>query len=503
MKSTSKFSESNEFSLIAFCIIIITLTFLPFELFSQPGTWMVVYGGTGYDRGTGIAQTFDKGYIVCATTSSYGMGNSDIYLLKIDSAGKFQWQNTFGGTGIDNCYSVIQTNDSGFIICGFTNSYGPGGYDGYLVKADSIGNLQWQKTFGGSSWDFAYWVEETNDGGFILAGETFSYGNNNRSYLVKTDKNGDTLWAKTYGGTQSNLAKEVHQTPDNGYIFAGTIVTNKGDKDFYLVKTNSSGDTLWTKSYGGTDNDSCNTIAVCKNKELLLGGCTDIGGIHKDLFIRTDSLGGFLYSVVDTPSGNTNITISRIIETSGGQLVMLVNADPGSFGKKDINLYEWDSGSWPWGFSFGGPEDDEGYDLLQTADSGFVLVGYTHSFGIGPDNIFIAKTNSTGHYDNTVNSYVAVNEISEESERSLIYPNPFSENLFLKTDPHFFLIEKKYLFEISDLCGREIMSEEGDAPFSSEPMSIKIPREKFSPGFYLASLQSGNKKIYRKLLFIQ
>ena len=503
MKSTSKFSESNEFSLIAFCIIIITLTFLPFELFSQPGTWMVVYGGTGYDRGTGIAQTFDKGYIVCATTSSYGMGNSDIYLLKIDSAGKFQWQNTFGGTGIDNCYSVIQTNDSGFIICGFTNSYGPGGYDGYLVKADSIGNLQWQKTFGGSSWDFAYWVEETNDGGFILAGETFSYGNNNRSYLVKTDKNGDTLWAKTYGGTQSNLAKEVHQTPDNGYIFAGTIVTNKGDKDFYLVKTNSSGDTLWTKSYGGTDNDSCNTIAVCKDGGYFLGGGTQILGKEKFNLLKTDSAGNNTFSFVDTLSAGS---ISRIIETTKGNYALLINGDVGGPGSEEIDLSEWDADAmwFGWGTSYGGLKNEQAYGLQQTADSGFVFVGYTASYGIDANNIFIVKTDREGNCTSTAHSYVSVNEISETKENTLIYPNPFSGDLFLKIDREFFREEKDFVFEVADIYGRQVFKMEKEVFFSSsEPIKIEMPAEKFTPGLYITSLKSGNKKIYRKLLFIQ
>jgi len=483
-------------------IFILTSHISHLTSFSQPGTWIAIYGGTNYDRGRGIAQTFDKGYIVCGPSSSYGMGNTDFYLLKIDSAGKFQWQNTFGGINIENCFSIKQTKDSGFVICGYTNSFGSGGYDAYLIKTDQVGNLQWQKTFGGANWDFAYWAEQTNDGGYILAGETFSYGNNSQAYLVKTNSAGDSLWTKTFGGKNEEAVYEVHQTSDNGYILAGyTKSFGAGKSDFYLVKTNPSGDTLWTKTYGGIGNDSCSSIALCKDGGYLLGGSTDISGTLKMHFIKTDSMGVVKDSNAVVPLGSNYI--SRIRETKDTNYVILINSDKG------ILLYKYNRGtgfgSWDaWGRSFGLLNDQAGYDLQQTEDSGFVLVGYTASLGIGPDNIFIAKTNSIGSYNSTINSYVSVNEISEKNENTLIYPNPFSENLFLKIDRDFFAEEKNFVFEIADLCGRKIMSvEKNILLYSSEPVQIEIPSEKLTKGFYVASLRSGNKKIYRKLLFVR
>jgi hypothetical protein len=473
---------------------------------AQPGTWVAIYGGISYDRGRGIAQTFDKGYIVCGPTSSYGMGNTDMYLLKIDSTGKYQWQNTFGGINIENSFSVKQTRDSGFVICGFTNSSGNGGYDACLVKTDPAGNLQWQKTFGGTDWDFGYWAEQAKDGGYILAGETFSYGNNSQAYLVKTNSAGDTLWTRTFGGTNEEAVYEVHQTLDSGYILAGyTKSYGAGNADFYLIKTDSNGDTLWTRTFGSPSEDLCNSVALCADGGFLLGGHSFLQGGKKFRFLKTDSDGTVLVSKVDTPSTG-NRSISRIRETNDGNVVMLANADFGGLGGQEIHLIKYDiGGAWfPIVASFGGAYDDEGYDLEQTRDSGFVLVGYTASFGIGPDNIFIVKTNGDGGYNDTVSTYVSVHEISEANLSALIYPNPFSENIFLKIDKSFFADEKKILFEVSDLCGREMMSlEKNIASYSSEAIQIEIPSEKFTPGFYLASLQSGNKKIYRKLLFVK
>jgi hypothetical protein len=157
---------------------------------------------------------------------------------------------------------------------------------------------------------------------------------------------------------------------------------------------------------------------------------------------------------------------------------------------------------WYWGRTFGGPQDEEGYDFQQVSDSGFVLVGYTASYGKGPDNVFIAKTDYEGNCTTTVHSYVSVNEISEIHENTLVYPNPFSTDLFFKIDQKFFGEGKKIIIEITDLYGRKILTlDKIISPPSSEPIHVDIPAEKFTNGIYIATLESGNKKIYRKLVF--
>ncbi|MBI4946080.1 MAG: hypothetical protein HY840_06740 [Bacteroidetes bacterium] len=434
MKLLSKFFESNKKIYIAFWLCL-----FPFALFSQSGTWVAIYGGVNYDHGRGIAQTFDKGYIVCGPSSSYGMDNTDFFLLKIDSAGKFQWQNTFGGSNIENCFSVKQTNDSGFVICGYTNSFGSGGYDAYLAKTDLSGNLQWQKTFGGSDWDFSYWAEQTNDGGFILTGETFSYGNNSQAYLVKTNSTGDTLWTRTFGGADKEAAYEVHQTLDSGYILAGyTRSFGAGNSDFYLIKTNSNGDTTWTKTYGDTANNFCNSVALCKDGGFLLGGSTDSSGISKIYYLKTDSSGMPTMSRIDIPSKGGK-SVNRILETMDGQYITVGWTNGSGGGSKDISWAKWNTGGWYLnGTSFGGVYEEEGYDIVQTKDSGYAIVGFTESFGMGPDNIVIIKINNGLAYNPIPIIYVSVNEISEENVSALIYPNPFSDNLFFKIDESFF-----------------------------------------------------------------
>ena len=184
--------------------------------------WDRTFGGASADSASSVQQTSDGGYIIGGTTHSYGAGNSDAWLIKTDSSGNMIWDKTFGGTDYDYAVSVQQTNDGGYVIAGKTSSYGAGNSDAWLIKTDSSGNMIWDKTFGGDSYDSASSVQQTSDGGYIIAGDTQSYGPGKpAAWLIKTDSSGNMIWDKTFGGADSNYAKSVKQTSDGGYIIAG------------------------------------------------------------------------------------------------------------------------------------------------------------------------------------------------------------------------------------------------------------------------------------------
>ncbi|MCX7697992.1 MAG: hypothetical protein N2114_00800 [Candidatus Goldbacteria bacterium] len=207
-------------------------------------TWSKTIGGSSIDNGFFGQQTKDGGYIVIGQTFSYGAGNSDIYLIKIDNSGNTVWSKTFGGTSVDVGYSIQQTKDEGYIIVGKTTSYGAGDYDVYLIKTDSSGNIQWSKTFGGTNADEGNSVQQTIDGGYIIAGYTTSYGAGDYDvYLIKTDSSGNIQWSKTFGGNSSDSGSWVQQTADGGYIITGSTksFSANGDYDIYLIKTDSNG----------------------------------------------------------------------------------------------------------------------------------------------------------------------------------------------------------------------------------------------------------------------
>ena len=174
------------------------------------------YGRTKYDYASSVQQTSDGGYIVAGYTGSFGAGG-DIFLIKTDASGNVIWAKTYGGTGYEEAFSVQQTSDGVYIVAGYTYSFGAGCRDIFLIKTDANGNVQWAKTYGGTDYDRASSVQQTSDGGYIVAGYTESFGvGGSDVFLVKTDANGNIQWAKTYGGQVliGLLSFNRHQTAD-------------------------------------------------------------------------------------------------------------------------------------------------------------------------------------------------------------------------------------------------------------------------------------------------
>ncbi|MFZ8835404.1 MAG: hypothetical protein ACO2O5_14605 [Candidatus Caldipriscus sp.] len=181
------------------------------------------YGVALWELAYSVQQTSDGGYIVAGRTYSFGAGGWDILLIKTDANGNLIWAKTYGGTYDDWASSVQQTSDGGYIVAGYTESLGAGWYDIFLIKTDANGNRIWAKTYGGTSAEYANSVQQTSDGGYIVAGWTYSFSAvvDWNIFLIKTDANGNVQWAKTYGGTDYDLAFSVEQTSDGGYIAAG------------------------------------------------------------------------------------------------------------------------------------------------------------------------------------------------------------------------------------------------------------------------------------------
>ena len=233
-----------------------------------------------------VQQTADSGYIL-AGSILIGFYR-DIYLIKTDSLGDTLWTRTYGGAMGENTWSVQQNPDGGYIIAGSTESFGAGNFDIWLLKTDANGDTLWTKTYGGASWDYSFLVQQTPDSGYIIVGTTSSFAVGYCDvWLLKTDAYGDTIWTKTYGGAQGDWARSVDQTSDGGYIITGnTNSFGAGYYDIYIIKTDTYGETIWTRTYGGPDYEGSMFVKQTPDHGYIIAGSTSsFGAGNSDIWL--------------------------------------------------------------------------------------------------------------------------------------------------------------------------------------------------------------------------
>jgi len=258
-------------------------------------SWTKTFGGANMEWAQSVRQTTDGGYIITGSTTSFGAGGNDIYLVKTDANGNVIWTKIVGEWNNEIGYDVQQTFEGGYVIVGYTSSIGAGEADVYLVKTNVNGDTIWTKTIGGSNIDFGYDVQQTADGGYIIVGETKSYGAGDYDvYLIKTDTYGNVTWTKTFGGTARDIGYSVRQTSSGGYIISGqTYSFGAGDYDVYLIKTDAVGNMSWTKTFGGTYYDGGNAVQQTSDDGYIIVGGTALYSIYNcDVYlIKTDANG--------------------------------------------------------------------------------------------------------------------------------------------------------------------------------------------------------------------
>lgn len=251
--------------------------------------WTRLYGGDEPEHGAySVCQTSDGGYVIAGGTYSFGAGGLDCYLVRTDANGDTLGTRTYGGVSYDKAESVKQNADGGYIIAGKTRSYGAGEADFYVIRTDAYGDTIWTRTFGGAPDDMAHAVQLTADGGYIIAGQTHSFGTGGYDYyLVKTDADGDTMWTRIFGGRRDDIATSVQQTDDGGYIVAGySLSFRAGNNEIYVVKTDENGDMLWTRTYGGSDNDGAYSILQTGDGAYVVAGFTrSFGAGESDMYV--------------------------------------------------------------------------------------------------------------------------------------------------------------------------------------------------------------------------
>jgi hypothetical protein len=442
------------------------------------------YGGNGYDEGNDVKQTLDGGYIITGSTSSIGQGNTDMYLLKLDSMGQVTFQKTFGGVSNEIGKSIVQLADSSYVMAGYTSSSGVGGYDVFLVKADKAGNLIWQKTIGGADWDFANSMDTTADGGFIIAGTTYSYGKGNADgFVIKTDANGDTTWTKTFGGLKDDEFKSVIQTSDGNYALTGyTKSFNDSLGDGWIIRIDQNGIATYTTSVGGLYSDVLNDVVELTNTNLYYVGSNKSykNGINTvNWRYSINSSNGL---VLDDYIGNTNTERynSSAVGLNGTVISVGYNNFVGASSDANIHVYTPNLGYISY-FPFGIENTDELFSISRTKDKGFVSVGSCFGNTSLLKDILFVKTDSLGQYGTSI---IGIEEKEQTKIILGIYPNPTSDYINLKISNY--KNYKNIHYQIIDLNGRVILSN------TINEMIKTIETSSLSDGLYLLQIFDSN-----------
>jgi len=480
-------------NLVLFLLFIFSNSFF---LAAQPTIqWQKCLGGTNRDEGLSITQTFDSGYVFGGWTMSTDgdissvHGSYDYWVIRLNSVGDTLWQRSLGGSGYNYATCVQQTSDSGFIITGYTTSNdgdvsgNHGSYDIWVVKLFPSGTIEWQKCYGGTAGEFSQSIRQTSDGGYIVANKSNSINgdvNGNHGledfWIVKLNNIGDTLWEKSFGGPENDRPFSVWQTFDQGYIVSGLSHSIKGNitahhgttasYDNWVVKLDSTGIMEWEKSLGGSNNEMSAAVQQTSDSGYIIAGQSesidgDVTGNHGNYdywVVKLNPAGDTLWQ---KSYGGTASDIATSIEQTSDSGYIVAGYSASNDGDVTVNQGAHDywmvklnaSGNIVWQKSVGGTADDWAYSVHQTFEYGYVLAGNTTS----------TNGDVTGHHGTlTNNDYWVVKlspvilsglEVNTPLSGIRVTPNPVSNS----TQISFSLLHaEKISVSVYDITGRLI-----------------------------------------------
>ncbi len=443
---------------------------LPFFGFAQSDTiaHLYTFGGIGIDVGESIEATSDGGYIIIGSNSTNTTGNTDVYLLKVDSLINIEWSYSLGGTNNDWGYAVKQTYDKGYIIATSSNSYGNGGYDAVLMKRDSLGNYEWTKRYGGNDWDFVYDLTITYDSGFVFCGETYNNtAGQSDVFVVRTNKNGDTLWTKTIGGNLIDKGNSIIETSDSSIVIAGLTNTTTDSTQAYIIKLSKTGQLLWDSAYGGGNGyDMANSVIETANGEYVIAGTTTSYNANndKDFYLaRTDNNGTLIWQSNFGNPGEEEIF--EVYEDNIGNLINVGFTKAAGAGGKDAELFYIGASGWWVGISptYGTSLDEWFKSFAIGLNGNFCMLGTTNSYGNGLNDVFIVRVDTI--FANQPIILITFNDsipltINDTKNNSIIsiYPNPTQQFLMISISE--IKGNTPYFFELYDLQGKSILKKE-------------------------------------------
>lgn len=347
-------------------------------------TWNRTFSWSSYDVARAGIETHDGGLVIAGYSKPFGAEKVDFQLVKLNSNGNILWSHTYGGEASDYGTSVIQTTDRGFALTGYTYSYGAGSADAWLLKTNTDGEVEWEHTYGETNEDIANTLIQTADGGYALAGTSRSYGDGDvDGWILKTDGKGVMQWSQTYGGPRWDEIEAFVQTNDSGYVFVGRIGIgdSASPSELWVGKTDGSGAMQWNQTYGGKWNDQAYAVIPSREGGYAIAGknVPDETGLRGPDFwlVKTDAQGLVEWNY--TYGGMELDKARSVVQTADGGYVLLGETDSFGAGSFDFWLVKTDAnGIVQWNQTYGGPNWERPHSLVKTADGGLVLLGSTH-----------------------------------------------------------------------------------------------------------------------------
>lgn len=406
-------------------LLVLLLFPLQFLHAQNPNGWDTAFvssfGGPAIDAGKDLKETNDKGFILVGTTSTFGEGNTSIYLIKTDSLGKHKWSKTIGTKNNDNASSVEIASDGGFLISGSTNDDFSTGYDGYLVKTDASGNVLWTKTYGGPDWDLFYNSCMMPDGGLLLCGESYSGSNGGSDgFIVCVSSSGDTLWTKKIGGTKDDIFYSIEQKNNTIFVVGKSFDTSTNLYRAVLHKLSFDGSLLQSMYYTSTshENTAYHDLYITANGKILACGKRDSVNKIRYLIQRIDTLS---LSVLSDIVSTQNHYYNCIFEGNGNDIYLAGYSTDG-LGGTSAQILRFDGNfNYKNAAGFGGTSDEIGYEMIRTT-KGYALIGTTKSYG-----------NQNGSIDENV-YLVVFNKVDVVNDYFLVLTE-FQDNLSLVALP--------------------------------------------------------------------
>ncbi|MBK6988145.1 MAG: T9SS type A sorting domain-containing protein [Bacteroidetes bacterium] len=490
----------------------VVLLIFAFTLFGNQSVWALnmmaadtafirTYGGINFEEFRDIVQTPDSGFMMAGITNGYGQGSNAIYVVKTTKDGTHMWSRALGGAAVDLAYSISADASGNYYIAGTSSSGGNGGYDGYLVCLNVSGDVQWEKYYGGSDWDFIYSVKVMPDQSILLAGESYTFSDGGSdAWVLHLNSVGDTLWTKHFGDTGNDAFKDINVGATAIFLAGYVDSTDANGHDGFLVKLDYDGNEIWNQRYSNLGKDILNgSVFVPSGNIIIYGATAPFDSVKNDIWVELIDTNGV--SIWQNNSGSSEDDYAnKIIPIRNNDMVIVGQKDPSGLGRKCMYLARYDETGFQQGpQSLGGVNDEEGYSGVRTMEGGIAFVGYTTSYGVANKDAMLVylrydSTITTLDYDIVIYieqlSPIGIDEISTDSD-IFLFPNPASDKVTINSG---FDKEVSTLM-IYDYSGRQLHVQ-------LDNQSKTFSTNGLSSGIYLLKITMDDGRMYSAKLTI-